>query len=108
MQRLTGGILLSRDKEFMAFYRGKDFLPAAVSSAIEERRKARAAGNESRTGTRSTIMITQGAEHGHEDEGDIKDKGVNIVSFRKKPKTVETAIEKTVDKLRMVRMSRRT
>ncbi|XP_031274637.1 CRM-domain containing factor CFM2, chloroplastic isoform X2 [Pistacia vera] len=36
---LTGGSLLSRDKEFIVLYRGKDFLPAAVSSAIEERRK---------------------------------------------------------------------
>ncbi|KAJ0099651.1 hypothetical protein Patl1_21979 [Pistacia atlantica] len=39
MQWLTGGSLLSRDKEFIVLYRGKDFLPAAVSSAIEERRK---------------------------------------------------------------------
>ncbi|KAJ0043924.1 hypothetical protein Pint_19409 [Pistacia integerrima] len=39
MQWLTGGSLLSRDKDFIVLYRGKDFLPAAVSSAIEERRK---------------------------------------------------------------------
>lgn len=38
MQQLTGGTLLSRDKEFIVFYRGKDFLPPAVSVAIEERR----------------------------------------------------------------------
>ncbi|KAL5725302.1 hypothetical protein ACHQM5_008460 [Ranunculus cassubicifolius] len=36
---LTGGTLLSRDREFITFYRGKDFLPAAVSTAIEDRRK---------------------------------------------------------------------
>ncbi|WCJ20899.1 CRM-domain containing factor CFM2 chloroplastic [Euphorbia peplus] len=36
---LTGGILLSRDREFIVLYRGKDFLPSAVSSAIGERRK---------------------------------------------------------------------
>ncbi|KAJ6423876.1 hypothetical protein OIU84_024782 [Salix udensis] len=36
---LTGGTLLSRDKEFIVLYRGKDFLPSAVSSAIEDRRK---------------------------------------------------------------------
>ncbi|KAK7271713.1 hypothetical protein RJT34_27838 [Clitoria ternatea] len=35
---LTGGILLSRDREFIVLYRGKDFLPAAVSSAIRQRR----------------------------------------------------------------------
>lgn len=39
-QRLTGGTLLSRDSEYIVFYRGKDFLPLAVSTAIEERRKS--------------------------------------------------------------------
>lgn len=38
LQKLTGGTLLSRDGQFIVFYRGKDFLPPAVSSAIEERR----------------------------------------------------------------------
>ncbi|XP_044505930.1 CRM-domain containing factor CFM2, chloroplastic-like isoform X2 [Mangifera indica] len=36
---LTGGSVLHRDKFFIVLYRGKDFLPAVVSSAIEERRK---------------------------------------------------------------------
>ncbi|KAG8635126.1 CRM-domain containing factor CFM2, chloroplastic isoform X2 [Manihot esculenta] len=36
---LTGGILLSRDREFIVLYRGKDFLPSAVSSALKKRRK---------------------------------------------------------------------
>jgi hypothetical protein len=39
LQGLTGGTLLSRDKESIVFYRGKDFLPPAVSLAIEKRRK---------------------------------------------------------------------
>ncbi|XP_042394552.1 CRM-domain containing factor CFM2, chloroplastic-like isoform X2 [Zingiber officinale] len=38
LKQLTGGTLLSRDREFFVFYRGKDFLPLVVSSAIEERR----------------------------------------------------------------------
>lgn len=38
-QGLTGGTLLSRDKESIVLYRGKDFLPPAVSLAIEHRRK---------------------------------------------------------------------
>ncbi|XP_028554758.1 CRM-domain containing factor CFM2, chloroplastic isoform X2 [Dendrobium catenatum] len=38
LQKLTGGTLLSRDKDFIILYRGKDFLPHAVSIAIEERR----------------------------------------------------------------------
>lgn len=39
LQGLTGGTLLSRDNESIVFYRGKDFLPTAVSLAIEKRRK---------------------------------------------------------------------
>lgn len=39
LKGLTGGTLLSRDKESIVFYRGKDFLPPAVSLAIEKRRK---------------------------------------------------------------------
>lgn len=39
LQYLTGGTLLSRNKEIIVIYRGKDFLPAAVSSAIQQRRK---------------------------------------------------------------------
>ncbi|KAL6652599.1 hypothetical protein ACP70R_011524 [Stipagrostis hirtigluma subsp. patula] len=39
LKGLTGGTLLSRDKESIVFYRGKDFLPQAVSLAIEQRRK---------------------------------------------------------------------
>ncbi|KAI4389075.1 hypothetical protein MLD38_001339 [Melastoma candidum] len=38
LKRLTGGSLLSRDKDYIVLYRGKDFLPHSVSSAIEERR----------------------------------------------------------------------
>ncbi|CAK8533671.1 unnamed protein product [Lathyrus sativus] len=38
LKYLTGGTLLSRDKDVIVIYRGKDFLPAAVSSAIRERR----------------------------------------------------------------------
>ncbi|XP_078165845.1 CRM family member 2 isoform X2 [Carex rostrata] len=40
LKKLTGGTLLSRDSEYIVFYRGKDFLPLAVSTAIEERRKS--------------------------------------------------------------------
>ncbi|CAL5027018.1 unnamed protein product [Urochloa decumbens] len=38
LKGLTGGTLLSRDKDSIVFYRGKDFLPPAVSLAIEKRR----------------------------------------------------------------------
>ncbi|CAI9269605.1 unnamed protein product [Lactuca saligna] len=39
LQWLTGGTLITRDKEYIVLYRGKDFLPSSVSSAIEQRRK---------------------------------------------------------------------
>ncbi|KAL9265293.1 CRM-domain containing factor CFM2, chloroplastic-like protein [Drosera capensis] len=39
LKLLTGGLLLSRDEDCLVLYRGKDFLPRAVSIAIEERRK---------------------------------------------------------------------
>ncbi|XP_056841945.1 CRM-domain containing factor CFM2, chloroplastic-like [Raphanus sativus] len=48
---LTGGTLISRDKDFIVLYRGKDFLPSAVSSAIEERR-------------RQTMMMEKSSVHG--------------------------------------------
>ncbi|XP_010548668.1 PREDICTED: CRM-domain containing factor CFM3, chloroplastic/mitochondrial isoform X2 [Tarenaya hassleriana] len=37
LKRLTGGILLSRNKEFIVVYRGNDFLPPAVAEALTER-----------------------------------------------------------------------
>lgn len=37
MQRLTGGTLLSRNKEYIVFYRGNDFLPPAVTETLKER-----------------------------------------------------------------------
>lgn len=37
LQRLTGGVLLARDKYFIVLYRGKDFLPPSVAAALAER-----------------------------------------------------------------------
>lgn len=39
MQKLTGGTLLSRNKEYIVFYRGNDFLPSAVTNTLNERQK---------------------------------------------------------------------
>lgn len=41
MQRLTGGTLLSRNKDFIVFYRGNDFLPPVVTGVLKERREMR-------------------------------------------------------------------
>jgi hypothetical protein len=38
-QRLTGGTLLQRNKFYIVIYRGKDFLPSAVSTALAERQE---------------------------------------------------------------------
>lgn len=37
MQRLTGGVLILRNKFFILLYRGKDFLPGKVASSVHER-----------------------------------------------------------------------
>ncbi|KAJ8452113.1 hypothetical protein Cgig2_016694 [Carnegiea gigantea] len=37
VKKLTGGTLLSRNKEYIVFYRGNDFLPPDVTKALKER-----------------------------------------------------------------------
>lgn len=37
LQNLTGGTLLSRNKEYIVFYRGNDFLPPDVMNTVKER-----------------------------------------------------------------------
>ncbi|KAL4346208.1 hypothetical protein S245_038814 [Arachis hypogaea] len=39
LRRLTGGTLLSRNKEYIVFYRGNDFLPPAMTHVLTEREK---------------------------------------------------------------------
>ncbi|KAF5458827.1 hypothetical protein F2P56_022828 [Juglans regia] len=39
LKKLTGGTLVSRNKEYIVFYRGNDFLPPSVTEALKERRK---------------------------------------------------------------------
>jgi len=38
-QKLTGGVLLLRNKYYIVIYRGKDFVPTSVASALEERQE---------------------------------------------------------------------
>ncbi|KAF7113018.1 hypothetical protein RHSIM_RhsimUnG0168000 [Rhododendron simsii] len=102
---LTGGTLLSWDKEFIVFYRGKDFLPAAVSSAIEERRMCAIPKEEQGTGYSSSVMTQQECKDGmvdssHEDEWDgIKGRGRNLVSEQKILGFKEADINSTRNKL---------
>lgn len=39
LKRLTGGILLSRNKDFLVYYRGKDFLSPEVAEALLEKER---------------------------------------------------------------------
>ncbi|KAF8092333.1 hypothetical protein N665_0417s0030 [Sinapis alba] len=80
---LTGGTLISRDKDFIVLYRGKDFLPSAVSFAIEERRQ--------------TMMIEKSSVHGNENEEEIKDHQMKP----RQRKSPEAILEKTSIKLSM-------
>ncbi|PRQ46855.1 putative RNA-binding, CRM domain-containing protein [Rosa chinensis] len=41
LKKLTGGTLLSRNKDYIVFYRGNDFLPSVVTGVLKERRKLR-------------------------------------------------------------------
>ncbi|KAI8019006.1 hypothetical protein LOK49_LG04G03722 [Camellia lanceoleosa] len=95
---LTGGTLLSRDKEIIVLYRGKDFLPAAVSSAIEERRKCGIPMEKHRTDFSSSVMTIQECQ----DECDgINDQKRKLVSEQRKLRSTEAAVKKTSTKLQM-------
>lgn len=108
MQRLTGGSLLSRDSEFFVLYRGKDFLPSAVSSAIEERRKHGIHGEKERTKHSASVTTAQElkfgiAEFGSESELDgANDEERGLLSEERKPRSTEAAIKRTSVKLSMV------
>ncbi|KAL2505108.1 CRM family member 2 [Abeliophyllum distichum] len=101
---LTGGTLLSRDKEFIVFYRGKDFLPAAVSSAIEERKKYGING--AKTGKDHDLNEK---EHKHgtleyapqDEHNEASDKKLKLHSEERKLRHAESAIERTNSKLSM-------
>lgn len=90
---LTGGTLISRDKDFIVLYRGKDFLPSAVSSAIEERR-------------RQTMIMDKSSVHGNNlTENEVGIEAQAITKDRQmKPrqrKSPEAILERTSIKLSM-------
>lgn len=102
---LTGGSLLSRDKEFIVFYRGKDFLPAAVSSAIEERRRYGLDVSKTTAGNLLTVneqcksaVNEQDAEAERDKENDQK---WQDRIERRKMRSAEAAMERTSTNLSM-------
>ncbi|XWS40800.1 hypothetical protein CRYUN_Cryun17cG0026600 [Craigia yunnanensis] len=104
---LTGGTLLSRDKDFIVLYRGKDFLPSAVSSAIEERRKHVIHVEKQRAEcikSRKTVqkVNSEGTKSGSESQiNSAKDHRSSLFGDRKNMKSAEAVIRKTSSKLSM-------
>ncbi|XP_047960641.1 CRM-domain containing factor CFM2, chloroplastic [Salvia hispanica] len=102
----TGGSLLSRDREFIVLYRGKDFLPAAVSSAIEERRKHEFDLSKSRVGN-----LSIGNERGYEstvnehaveaEQDEENDQKFEERIKMRKARSAEAAMERASTKLSM-------
>ena len=68
MQKLTGGSLLSRNKDFLVFYRGKDFLSSEVAEALlEKERLAKALQDEEEHARlRASTMVTPNVEINNE------------------------------------------
>ncbi|KAH9620459.1 hypothetical protein KSS87_007703 [Heliosperma pusillum] len=107
LKSLTSGVLLSRDKEFIVFYRGKDFLPAVVSSAIQERRKSRIheevqlGGNVLPTIKENKTLNSEGYASVSASETSTNQK-VDLGLHERKTQSIEAAITKTNKKLSMV------
>ncbi|KAG6719877.1 hypothetical protein I3842_03G028500 [Carya illinoinensis] len=107
LKRLTGGVLLSRDSEFFVLYRGKDFLPLSVCSAIEERRRHGIHGEKERANCSTTVTTAPelklgNAEGGSESELDganYKEKGG--ISEQRMLRSTEAVIKRTSIKLSM-------
>lgn len=60
MQKLTRGILLSRNKDFLVFYRGKDFLLREVAEALleKERLAKTLQDDEEQARLRASVFVT--------------------------------------------------
>ena len=106
LQSLTGGTLLARDREFMVFYRGKDFLPSAVSCAIEERKMHGTQRDKQRDNIKmgeSARESTDSSAHGEsrEESNDTDDNGPNLLK-QWKLRSTEAAIKRTSIRLSMV------
>ncbi|KAL8229132.1 hypothetical protein R6Q57_014049 [Mikania cordata] len=100
---LTGGTLLTRDREYIVLYRGKDFLPATVSSAIEQRRDIRVDELERKKGVRSSdVQENKNKEIENPsitEIGRVRDQKLEIAIEQRKQKSREAAIKKTSYKL---------
>ncbi|KDP40278.1 hypothetical protein JCGZ_02276 [Jatropha curcas] len=64
IKKLTGGTLLSRNKDFLVFYRGKDFLSPDVAEALVERERLAKSlqDEEEQARLRAAALVVQSAE----------------------------------------------
>ncbi|KAJ4969290.1 hypothetical protein NE237_015991 [Protea cynaroides] len=64
IKKLTGGTLLSRNKDYIVFYRGKDFLSPDVTEALLERERLAKAlqDEEEQARVRASFMVVPSAE----------------------------------------------
>lgn len=64
IKRLTGGLLLSRNKDFLVFYRGKSFLSPVVAEALLERERLAMTlqDEEERARLRSSALVSPTVE----------------------------------------------
>ncbi|XP_038906195.1 CRM-domain containing factor CFM2, chloroplastic isoform X2 [Benincasa hispida] len=102
LQLLTGGTLLSRDREFIVLYRGKDFLPFAVSSAIEQQRYIRLHKMKQMDNAPATTVQEQKLginENGPTNESQSITEWKKINSEQRKLMSSETSMRKTSIKL---------
>ncbi|KAL3329000.1 hypothetical protein AABB24_036220 [Solanum stoloniferum] len=62
IKKLTGGMLLSRNKDFLVFYRGKDFLSPEVAEALleKERLAKTLQDEEEKARLRASVLLTAG------------------------------------------------
>ncbi|KDO72355.1 hypothetical protein CISIN_1g001441mg [Citrus sinensis] len=96
LKRLTGGTLLSRDREFIVFYRGKDFLPPAASSAIEERRKHEfSTSNDSKEEPELGNRHDNSGDNTQDEFGCTNDQKSTMHSEQKERRSAEVAIRRT-------------
>ena len=108
MQNLTGGTLLSRDREFIVFYRGKDFLPPAVSSAIAMRRKYGIHGEKQKIDHRRLSINVEETEPGalehtsNKDCDGTDDHKTNSLSEQRMLRSSEAVVKRSSIKLSMV------
>lgn len=65
IQKLTGGVLLLRNKYYIVIHRGKDFVPTRVASALSERHELAKDSEdvEERSRSRAVVEVPNGVNH---------------------------------------------